>query len=99
MSDERIHDIGDLVRLTANFTDIDGDPEDPSDAKFYVRAPSGAVTEIVGVDDSAAVGRWYADVEPTEWGRWWFRGQGTGAVTAQGERSFYVRRRVVPTPA
>jgi hypothetical protein len=91
------YDIGDLVRLTGTFTDLDGTATDPSGITMSIKIPNGTVTTLTyGVDGSlyrSSTGIYYTDFAPTMEGLHYYRFAGTGAVTAAEEQNFYVRKR------
>lgn len=87
-------DIGDRVRLTATFQDLDEVATDPTTVVCTVKAPSGptstpSVTRV-------AEGEYIADVDVTEAGLWRYRWAGTGDLVAAEEGEFSVVRRRVP---
>ena len=83
------YDIGDLVRLSATFTDLAGAPVSPSAVVLRVKAPDGTVSTPTPTNDGIGVYR--HDLAVTQAGLWCYRWEGTGAVTAAGERTFMVR--------
>lgn len=101
MSDLNKHDIGDLVRLAAVFRNIAGALTDPDAVTLRILRPDGTVQvetwppDGVIVNDAAQIGRFYADISPILVGDYWFRFEGTGAVTEAEESRFRIRRRVV----
>jgi len=91
------HDIGDLRRIPAAFTDFDGVATDPTEATIVIREPDGAIvtdnTAGAVVNDAAADGAFYYDFTITKAGRHVARWEGTGAVVTAGEVEFYARRK------
>jgi hypothetical protein len=83
-----VYSIGDLVNLTVVFTGPSG-PVNPTTVTVTVRDPTGAVTTITPT--LAATGTYIAQVTATVAGEWRWRAQGTGAVQAAGQASFYVQ--------
>jgi len=80
------------LRLTASFTDSDGDPVDPDTVTFKTCSPSGNKAAYVFGTDSevqkASVGNYTADIVPDKAGRWHFRWETTGtgkAVKLEGD--------------
>lgn len=80
------------VRLTATFTDSNGNATDPDTVTFLTYSPSGETsTYVYGTDSEvqkASTGNYTADIVPDEAGRWRFRWKttGTGKVIAlEGE--------------
>lgn len=95
MSDS-VFDLGDRVRLSATFTDDNGDDSDPTEVTFKHRAGFGVVTTEtynggVGNVTRDAVGRYHLDADLDAAGRWHWRAGGTDTPAAAGERSFTVR--------
>ena len=86
------YDIGDLIELTANFTDLADAPSFPTSVVCTVRAPSGT-TSSPGVTGS---GPYTAEIAPNEHGTWWYAFDGGPDVKASGENWFVVRRQEVP---
>ena len=94
------YDIGDLPRLTFEFRDVDDALADPSSVTATVRDPSGNLTNYVVasgqiVKDSTGV--YHLDVDADEAGDWYYRGVGTGAISATVEGTFHVRSRRADT--
>lgn len=93
-----IHDLGDLVRVTAAFTDPDDDDSafDPDSVRLSVREPDGTVTTYVyGVDaliEKDSVGNYYADIDAEAPGVWYYHWHSTGDGQAASEKRFQVRR-------
>jgi hypothetical protein len=65
------------LRLTATFRDSSGDLVDPTTVTFETYSPCGNLTTYVYNTDSevtrSAAGRYAAEIEPDEVGRWRFR--------------------------
>jgi hypothetical protein len=89
------YDIGDLVRLSASFTDSDLVSRDPTAVTVRVKTPSGVATAYVyGIDASVvkdSTGHYHIDVSVTETGIYRWRWEGTGAIQAAEEASITVR--------
>lgn len=87
-------DIGDLVRVTAAFTDIAGVAADPTTVTLEVKNPAGARAVYTSATSPAvvnsAVGSYYCDVPVALAGRWSYRWVGSGAVIAAAEGEFEV---------
>lgn len=89
------YDLGDMVRVSASFTNIDGVAADPTAVTLQVRRPDTSITtytygadpEIVKTD----VGQYRADLDIDQEGTWRFRWAGVGAVQAAHESVFYIR--------
>lgn len=95
-----LYDIGDTLELSADFTDLDGDPADPAVVELSVKAPDGTV-EVIEQGDltNDEVGTWSYLYSPDQTGLYWYRFVGEGNVDAAEEKVFRVRRRHVPAPS
>lgn len=82
-------DIGDLVRITARFTDADNEPADPTSVSILVREPNG--NESTMSVSNPSVGVYYAEQSIDASNCWWFRAKGTGTIEAAVERVLMVR--------
>lgn len=87
------YDKGDLVRVTAAFTNAAGTATDPTTVVCRVKSPSSTtmytyLTDAALVKDST--GNYHLDVSANESGQWWYRWEGTGAVQQAEEDSFIV---------
>ncbi len=85
------------VRLSSIFS-VDGADTDPTTVQLKVRDPAGAVTtyDYPATVTKDSTGHFHHDVVPVTIGRWYYRWIGTGAVIASVERTFRVRRTVIP---
>ena len=83
------YDVGDAVRLTAQFVNADGDPADPTEVTLTLQHPSG--TQVITGPNSDGVGSYYYDLILNEAGTWMYRWAGTGAVTTAEEGQLEVR--------
>lgn len=86
------YDVGDLVRISSEFTLQETDAAtDPTSVFVQVLPPSGTIqTYQYGVDAAvikSGTGEYYYDVDATEGGRWRYRwySTGTGQAAAPGE--------------
>lgn len=86
------YQIGDVPRVRADFTNLEGVPTDPTTVTLQIRSPSGAVTTPAAVNDASVVGGFYYDLPLSEAGTWTYRFVGTGAVAAADEATLYVER-------
>jgi hypothetical protein len=90
-----IHDLGDVVRVSSEFTDPQlGGVIDPDTVKLSIRSPDGAVVTLeYGVDDIAQddVGQYRADISVGQSGTWHYRWFSEGNGQAAEERRFVVR--------
>lgn len=75
--------IGNRVRLSAAFTDINGTASDPTVASLTVKAPDGTTTTPSPTKDS--VGNYHADIDVGMAGPWAYRWAGSGALVAAAE--------------
>lgn len=86
------YDKGDLVRLTATFTNSAGVATDPTAVTCQVKSPSATTTYTYNpgtvVKDSTGV--YHLDVSASAAGQWWYRWEGTGAVEQADEGTFVV---------
>jgi hypothetical protein len=86
--------VGDLVRLDATFTDNAGAEVDPTAVYFQTKNRSGSKsTYEYGVDANVVkveTGVYYADIDATQSGTWWYRVYSTGTGQAADESSFEV---------
>ena len=88
--------IGSETELTVEFFDMDGStPADPTVATIKVRDPAGVETShVYGVDVNVvkeSVGVYHLDQVLDQAGTWFYRGIGTGAVVAAGEKFLRVQ--------
>lgn len=87
-------DIGDVVELTATFTDPGtNESVDPDEVTCTVLSPAGE-TSTPAVSGSDGV--YTAEVEPDADGEWRFAFDGTGENKASAEGRFSVRKRRIP---
>lgn len=100
------YDVGDMIRVgnwsgnaaTAAFTVLSGTATDPTAVTLTVQRPDA--TQLIygypsaGTDGTLtreSAGRFYRDVILDAAGVWYWRLDGTGAVTAAAEGAFYVQ--------
>lgn len=90
------YDIGDQVRLTVAFTDEYGAGVDPTVIICKTVDPDGHVTDwSYGVDEALTrtdTGAYALDFVIDQAGRWAYRWESSGTVTAAAEGQFNVRR-------
>lgn len=88
------YDIGDVVRVTATFTNSSGAAADPTAILMKQKDPTPTTTTYTYLTDVALVkdstGVYHVDVYPTIAGTWYYRFEGTGTVQAASENSFIV---------
>lgn len=83
------YDRGDLVRLSATFTDAAGAVADPTTVVLRLLAPDGTASTPATVKDS--VGVYHYDLSITATGYWSYRWEGTGTVQTAEESQLYAR--------
>lgn len=91
-----VYDVGDLVRVTAAFTNTAGTATDPTAVTLKVIDPSGneasyAYGESPSVVEKSATGGYYADLSIDEAGDWHYQWLGTGTVQAVEPGQFVVQ--------
>ena len=98
MADFNEHDINDLIRLSAAFTDaLTNAALDPTAVTLKIRRRAKGVTTTTytyGVDAGLVrdgVGLYHLDYTPTAAGDYYYRFTGTGAAQAAEEKFFRVR--------
>ena len=92
------YDTGDLVRLTARFTDSSDAAVDPSTVTFKARNDTTTVTYVYGTDPEVvkeATGVYHVDFDITVDGPWYFRVSSTGTGQAAGETVVFARQPVI----
>ena len=92
------YDTGDLVRLTARFTDSSDAAVDPSTVTFKARNDTTTVTYVYGTDPEvvkAAPGVYHDDYDDEDDGPWYFRDASTGTGQAAGETVVFARQPTV----
>lgn len=82
-------DIADGIRITATFTDLNGNPGNPSSVIFKLKDPSGSVT--LPAAQQSDTGVYYVDIVVDSRGTWFYRWEGDGAIQAAVEGEFFVR--------
>lgn len=86
--------VGDLVRVTANFTGIDGTATSPTSVIFKVRNPAlTIVTYVYGTGTDVVLsttGEFYSDISLSTAGEWRYRWEGSGAIQAADEGPIFV---------
>jgi len=91
-----VYDVGDLVRLEAQVTDLLGNPIEPGTIKFSVKTPSGVVSHYqYGIDplvNKLDMGLFKIDIAVTEPGDWFVRVETTGAGKGAEEMQFRARK-------
>lgn len=95
IADEGPYNIGTVVELVAEFTNVAGNPADPTTVTFLVRRPDGTVTEVTNAKDGAIVGRYIGTVDADQSSIWTWKAVGTGTVAVVREKSFLVDDQIV----
>lgn len=92
------YDIGDVVRLTATFTDTGETAANPSSVRFIYETPSGSFSTQTSTGDvvNPQVGTYYLDITLSESGVWEYRVTSTGTLKASEEGYLVARARRVP---
>lgn len=92
------YDVGDTVRLTAQYTDTGGDPTNPNVVRIIYRDPTGSEsTALSGTTDMSnpTTGSFYTDLLITTPGTWRWRSESTGNIVTAEESVFVARRQWV----
>lgn len=94
-----VYDVGDLVTVSAAFTDVNGDPADPAAVSLAFEDPAGTVTTYVfGTDPEVvkdSVGNYHVDIDADSAGDWHYRWIATGAGQGAQIGQFAVKPRQV----
>lgn len=89
-----LYDVGDVARIQAPFTDVDGAPADPTTVSATIRKPDASIvnhTYNPGSIVRDSVGLYHLDVAVDQAGDWFYRFVGTGAVAVADEKTFVAR--------
>lgn len=90
-----VYDVGDLVRVSGVFTDVDDEDIDPTTVTFKFTDPLDNTTSYTYVTDAEVVwdskGHYHVDVSVDESGTWYYRWSSTGTGQAAEEGSLVVR--------
>ena len=88
------YDEGDLIRLSAAFTDLNDAAVDPTTVTVKHKTPDGTITTKVYLTDAEVIkdstGNYHIDVSVATYGVWRYRWIGTGAAQAAAEAEFLV---------
>lgn len=93
-----IYQVGDLLRLKATFTDVDGAVADPTTVAVTVLTPGGTETEwtCAGGDlTRVSTGIYYYDFSVTESGKHYFTWSAGGAYVASDQGAFQVAKSAI----
>lgn len=89
------YDVGDRVRVHVEFRNDEGVAADPTGVTIRQKAPDGTVTSYIAGEAEEVVhlgtGSYYLDIDVDAAGQWYYRAEGTGAVTAAAEGEFVAR--------
>jgi len=89
------YDVGDRVRFSATFKDINGTAMDPTTITFKIKSPSGTTTTYVYGQNGELVrtgtGTYRVDFDMTEGGVWNYRWEGSGALVVAEEGQVTVK--------
>ena len=94
------YDVGDTVRLQAQYTDTGGSPADPTTVRIVYRDPAGSESTAVSgttAMTNPSVGTFYTDVLLSTPGTYRWRSESTGNIVTAAEDVFVVRRQWVST--
>lgn len=93
------YDKGDLLRVSASFTDEDGDPVDPTTVTVKAKIGTTVTSYVYGADSEVVkdeTGEYHADLDLDTSGIWWVRVESTGTGQAAAESSFRVKTAFAP---
>lgn len=89
------YDVGDTVRVSATFRNVNSALADPATVTCTFRRPNG--TNVTATPTSSTTGVWTADTTVDDSGVWRYRFEGTDTESVAEEGAFVVRRqRVIP---
>jgi hypothetical protein len=91
---DNTYQVGELAPLEATFKNAAGTPTNTT-VVLEVRAPDGTITTPAPSNPGAGV--YHYDLSVSAPGLWWYSFQGTGAVTATEQGSFYAQARYTQT--
>lgn len=86
------YDVGTQVRLSVAFTDVDGNPADPTTVVCRVRNCGGSISTPTVLQDGT--GLYHVDVLLSSTGNWFYRFEGSGALIAVADAQI----NVTPSP-
>lgn len=95
-----VYDVGDLVTVSGEFTDVNDEPADPAGVSMAFRDPSGnATTYVFGTDAEVvkdSTGNYHVDLSIDEAGDWFYSWIGSGAGQGAEAGQFSVKPSIVP---
>tara|TARA_R100000808_G_C2095037_1_gene114012 strand:+ start:539 stop:823 length:285 start_codon:yes stop_codon:yes gene_type:complete len=89
MAKQNLYDVGDLVRLTGTFKDINGTLHDPTAVVLEITDPAG--TKTTPTPTNSSVGVYDYDLDLNQEGRWLYRFSATGTGQAAEENTLVAR--------
>jgi hypothetical protein len=89
------YNIGDLVLLSAAFSDHDGNPADPDTVSLKVRRGKEAASDFTPTRDAPGQYSYRYSLAGASPGVYSYRFAGVGTVQAAGERQFQVAKSLV----
>jgi hypothetical protein len=89
------YDVGDLVKVSVLFTDVNDEPADPATVSLAFSDPSGnSLTYDYGSDPEVvknSTGSYYVELSIDEAGDWFYRWYSTGAGQGSEQSQFAVK--------
>lgn len=88
-----LYEIGDVIRCSVEFRDLNGVLGDPDTVVFKHKDPSANIATITYPTDivRTAAGLYYYDLTIDEGGTWSIRWVASGTIDAAGEKTLTVR--------
>lgn len=90
-----VFDIGDVIKLSASFTDDEDVAIDSGQVRLKLKSPAGTTTTYTYGTDAdlikASTGNYYLEFAITAAGIWFYRWEGNTTNLAAEEGSFFVR--------
>lgn len=83
--------IGNIIRISGAFTDVNGAAVDPTTVTLRIKPPSGS-TVVVTNATKDSVGNYHYDYTPTLKGKHYYRWEGTGACVTANEGDFQIEK-------
>lgn len=90
--------VGEQVRVTGVFTDLDGNLVDPTSVFFQIRDPTNTISTITTLEYGEDVelvrdsqGTYHVDIDGDEIGHWYTRMYSTGTGAAAVEDEFRIK--------
>lgn len=90
------YDVGDAVRFSVTFQDLNGTNVDPDTVVFKTKNPAGTISTYTYGSDAEVVkdstGKYHCDIVVGSEGFWFARWEGSGTVYAAGDTKIYVKQ-------